>query len=177
MVPSWARPSADSTSGAALPTSAKPLPTLKEYLYAERTFKISLPEEWGTRSDKFVPLIAAPKEVFNTGDEFPSVKVAVLPMREGLTLDTLATEAKKQYGDFWKVRTDEYKKLGSLDVRMMTIDQTLQTTDKRKVKSCLLKMFVLGKNNYYVITGTSKATFYNDYAPLFQKIMESFQPI
>lgn len=151
--------------------------TLKEYTYADRSFKISLPEQWGTRSDSLAPLIAAPPDVLGTGEEFPSVKVAVLPMKEGLTLQSIGDAVQKQFKDFWVIRTDEIQKLGSLDVRMMSIDQTLAMTDKAKVKSKLLKMFVIGKDNYYVITGTSKFALYDDVAPMFKQVMESFRPL
>lgn len=159
------------------PVSPPVQSSLKEYTYADRNFKISLPEQWGTRSDHFVPLIAAPPDVLGTGEEFPSVKVAVLPMKEGLTLQSIGDAVQKQYKDFWVIRTDETQKLGALDVRMMTIDQTLQMTDKAKVKSKMMKMFVLGKDNYYVITATSKFAFYDDVAPVFKQVMESFRPL
>lgn len=105
------------------------------------------------------------------------MKVAVLPLREGLTLKSVGDSVAKEYADFWKIRTDEIQKLGALDVRMMVIDQTLQMTDKKKTHSKMMKMFVIGKSNYYVITATSKVPTYDDHAPLFKQIMESFQPL
>lgn len=154
------------------PALADALKTLKN---ADKKFSLQVPAEWKTRDDRFVALTAAPSIVINKTPELPNVKVAVMPLRDDLTLESLGNMSKAQWKDIWTVESDETRKIGAADARVMTIAQKIEGFGGKTLSSRVLKAFVIGKENYYIITCASPPQSFKANRALFEEIIQSFR--
>lgn len=175
------RASAESSTPAASSSpssSPTPSPSSAMKTVSAEQFSISVPADWETRKDSVpqIPVVAAPKAVLGTKDEFPNLKVAVMPMREGLTLAMLGEASKLQWSKIWNVQSDQMQKIGGRDARIMVIDQTLNLAGGKSVKSRVMKMFIIGSGNYYIVTGASTLEDYPKNEPLFTSMLSTFVP-
>lgn len=159
---------ASPTQGLAL----SPKPDLKFYDFSRSHFTIMLPSRWKTRNDVIMPVVAAPPEVLNTNHEIPMIKVWINPAEKRITLKIFGDETKKQWASYWTVRSDVTKKVGENEQRIMIIDE-----DAHGKKRTMLKLFMIAKEHYYVVTCTSESKDFPKYQTLFERVVASFKPL
>lgn len=145
---------------------------LKSYDFAASHFSIKLPTSWKTRNDVILPVVAAPKEVINTGNEVPSVKVRVMPAEEGMTLKLLGDSERKQWGESWHVKSDQTTGAPAHQTRIMVID-----TDSNGEKRRVMKLFAIVKGKYFIVTCADLPERFSRNEKLFSKILASFHPL
>ncbi|MFN8660007.1 MAG: hypothetical protein U0105_26965 [Candidatus Obscuribacterales bacterium] len=157
--------------GNSVPVCAVPPPdvSLKSHDFSASHFAIKLPVSWKTRNDVILPVVAAPREVINSANELPSLKVRVRPAEAGLTLKVLGDSERKQWGISWNVKSDTTSGVPPRQTRVMIADTNVNG-EKRKI----MTLFAISNGRCFIVTCADTRENFPKQEKLFSKILASF---
>ena len=157
----------------AAPTLAFAQDGFTEHAYRD-AFRLSAPEGWEVRQDVRTVLLIALASQDGPDDPFrENVNVTTQNVPEGATLDAFYDDAFAEIAQstigFSEIETRNVR-LGGVPAKRLVYEYPFGARAFR-----VLTYVLLDGDQGYFLTGTALAEQYDDYAPLFEQIAESFE--
>ena len=148
--------------------------TADTYTYADKQngYSIELPNDWKTKKDPIVNLVATPAALINEANSFPNVKVVARSLPSGETLDTICDKSMRQWATLWQVQSDQRSQKGGTPTRRLVLMQVLPQVNLR---TKVLKAFAVGGDNYYIISCADKPEHFEESKKTFEAIIDSLK--
>ncbi len=146
-------------------------PAWRTYEDPDGRFAIEFPRGWTVGRDPFQILVAtAPRE--SSDDPFQeTIKIVATDVAPGITLDHYYRNSLEVYRSIWKVHGAADGSVAGVRARRVVIDQTIG-----RLKSRLLKCFVIGRGRVFVITLASEPLAFDRQLPVFEAVLSTFKP-
>ncbi len=142
------------------------------YVDKQNGYSIDFPNDWKTKSDPIVNLVATPAAQIKEANSFPNVKVVARSLPSGETLDTICDKSMRQWATLWQVQSDQHSQKGGTPTRRLVLMQVLPQFNLR---TKVLKAFAVGGDNYYIISCADKPEHFEESKKTFEAIIDSLK--